>query len=63
MEAVNKNMLQEAISFVGRYGMQYATNSASKEERRYFLGILYDKEGKAEKKSIEKYATKPSFQL
>lgn len=47
---------QEAVNFVGRKGINYATNSATKEEKAYFLGILYNKEGVAKKDYLSKIA-------
>ena len=54
---INHRRHQEAVSFIGRMGINYATNSATKEEKIYFLGILYNKDGVAKKEYISKIAT------
>ena len=41
--------LQEAKNFFGRKGISYVTNSATQEERSYFQGTLYNKEGSVKK--------------
>ena len=36
---------REACSFIGRNGEYYVRNNATKNERKYFEGILYNKDG------------------
>ena len=48
---------QEAVNFVGRKGLNYATTSATKEEKDYFLGILYNKDGVAKKEYLSEIAS------
>lgn len=39
---VNERKKQEAQTFLGKKGIEYALNYASIEEKAYFNGILYE---------------------
>ena len=57
MKTELNHRIQEAINFVGRRGIAYATNSASEEEKKYFLGILYNEKGALKKAFISEIAS------
>lgn len=51
---MEKRKIAEAIYFFLKKGPIYVKDLASKEERKYFSGILYNKDGTANEEKIKK---------
>ena len=51
------NREQEAVTFIGRKGVNYVEKSATKSEREYFQGYLYNRDGMFEKNFLKTFSS------